>query len=156
MTSGSSEEPDPLLIRLLRTAERVYVEAIRGALADGGFDDVPPAGIRVIVGLARGGSSVRDLGRALGVTSQAASQLADTLAARGCVERTPDLLDRRRTNLTLTERGRQAAGAIGGAVRSVDEELEANTTSQELAGLRVGLQSLIRIGQERRAERTGT
>jgi len=52
-----------------------------------------------------------DLARVLGVTPAAASGVVDRLEARGHAERRPHSVDRRRTEVHLTESGR--AGAIG-------------------------------------------
>ena len=48
-----------------------------------------------------------DLSRALGVTSAAASGIVDRLAGHGHAERVADRQDRRRTQVHITESGRQ-------------------------------------------------
>jgi len=78
----------------------------------------------------------------LGVTKQAASQLIDLLVVRGYLTREMDPEDRRRMTISLTDRGRGAAQVTRSAVESIDAELAAMITADELAGLRAGLTAL--------------
>ena len=152
MTSASSPHQNRPLIQQLRAAERVYVEAIRSALADDGYEDLPPRGIVITMGLRREGSSVRDVSRRLGITSQAVSQLVDTLVARGYVQRSPDEVDRRRIVLSLTERGHGATTTTAAAISAIDKQLTLSTTADERAALHHGLEALIALGDSESAE----
>ncbi len=78
-----------------------------------------------------------DLIRGLGV-----SQLIDTLVVRGYLTREVNAEDRRRLDITLTERGRAAAAVIRAAIVQVDAELTSMISATELAGLRAGLRAL--------------
>jgi DNA-binding MarR family transcriptional regulator len=61
------------------------------------------------------------------------------------LQRRVDPDDRRRQTLAVTERGCGAAAAVRSAVLSVDADLAAMISRQELAGLRAGLVALITI-----------
>src|ERR1700761_5855278 len=93
---------------LSRHARATYGRAMRRALAEAGYDDIPRNGLYVIGGLAlgAGGVPLGQLVAELGVSKQGAGQLVDTLVLRGYLERTPDADDRRKLTVSLTERGR--------------------------------------------------
>lgn len=61
-----------------------------------------------------------DLVQALQVTKQAVSSLVDDLVTSGYVERANDPVDRRRTQLLLTDRGLKAALTIEETCRKVE------------------------------------
>src|SRR5262249_28677767 len=122
--NANPEVDDIVIPALLRAARGAYGHAIRKALSDGGFDDVPPNGAFVLGGMANHGVTAGDLIRQLGVSKQATSQLIDTLVLRGYLEREVNPDDRRRVNVELTERGVAAGAAIGAGRQAVDDELE--------------------------------
>jgi DNA-binding MarR family transcriptional regulator len=127
---------------LLRAARGTYGIAIRGRLAQAGFDDVPANGPFILGGMANQGETAANLLRGLNVSKQAASQLVDTLVVRGYLDRAVDSEDRRRNALALTERGTAAAHVARDAIVEVDEALAAHLSSAEIATLRKGLFSL--------------
>jgi DNA-binding MarR family transcriptional regulator len=135
---------------LLRAARGTYGQAIRLALGDRGLDDMPLNGPFVIGGIGNHGQPFGALVQRLRVTKQAASELVDTLVLRGYLSRTPDPDDRRRVNVTLTERGHEAAEAVRCAVLAVDRELARRVGLAGLEQLRTGLVALcdIRDGME--------
>lgn len=134
--------PTPALLRASRGA---YGHAIRRALAERGIDDMPRNGPFVLGGMENRGRPLGALVRQLGVTKQAASQLIDTLVLRGYLSRAPDPDDRRRTNITLTERGRHAAEAVREGVLAVDQELTETLGASGVERLRAGLAALCDI-----------
>ncbi|WP_045556984.1 MarR family winged helix-turn-helix transcriptional regulator [Streptomyces sp. FxanaA7] len=69
-----------------------------------GFEGRPSYGF-AFARLAPDGATVTDLAAHLGVTKQAASQLADELVRKGYVERRPHPRDARARLIVLTERG---------------------------------------------------
>jgi DNA-binding MarR family transcriptional regulator len=149
--------PDDVpLPALLRAARGSYGAAIRTRLAAAGYDDLPRNSAFIIGGMVNRGGEPADLVRQLGVSKQAASQLIDTLVVRGYLEREANLEDRRRMTITVTERGRAAAVAIGAGVAAVDAELAGLITPDQLAGLRAGLYALCdirdRLEDEARSE----
>ncbi|HEY4458318.1 MAG TPA: MarR family transcriptional regulator [Pseudonocardiaceae bacterium] len=135
---------------LMRAARGSYGHAVTEALIAAGYEDLPRNGPFVIGGMANQGGSAVDMIRGLGVSRQAASQLIDTLVVRGYLARDVNNEDRRRLDITLTERGRGAAAVIRGAVERIGAELASMITADELAGLRAGLTALANIKQRNR------
>jgi DNA-binding MarR family transcriptional regulator len=133
---------------LLRHARNTYGRAMRGALAEAGYDDLPRNGLYVIGGLAIEDRDIplSQLISELGVSKQGAGQLVDALVARGYLERTVDPEDRRRLNITLTERGRAAAAVQGEARARIDKALVERIGEEDVARMRRGLAVLIDIG----------
>jgi DNA-binding MarR family transcriptional regulator len=146
-THWSQDMPMPVL---LAEARLTYASAIHSAFANAGFDDMPRAGARVIGRIAVGGTGVNDVAAVYGVSKQAASQLVDTLVARGYVERSPDENDRRRMVVALTERGEAAAAELKGAITTVDEALAAACPEDELIRARRVLGALVELHYARR------
>jgi DNA-binding MarR family transcriptional regulator len=149
-TGAEAEIPIPALLRAARGA---YAHAIRLRLAEVGCDDLPANGPFVIGGMANRGGSAADIIAGLRITKQAASQLVDILVLRGYLDRRPDPQDRRRSLLTITERGRLAAEAVRSGVEAVDAELARDLGPVGMAGLRTGLLALAEIRS--RAEAPG-
>jgi DNA-binding MarR family transcriptional regulator len=143
--AGAGRRDDIVLPALLRGARACYSHAITEALGAAGFDDVPRNGAFVIGGMVNHGGSLGDVVRGLGVTKQAASQLIDTLVARGYLDRQVNPADRRRMTIHVTERGEAAATAIGRGIALVDAQLAEMLAPAELAGLRSGLLALCHI-----------
>ena len=133
---------------LLRAARATYGSAIRRALHDAGFDDVPRNGAFVLGGIARTGAPLGEVVKDLGSSKQAAGQLIDTLVARGYLDRAVDSDDRRRLTVMLTERGAAAARVIRSAVDGVDASLASRVSKQHVADARATLGALIAIGNE--------
>jgi DNA-binding MarR family transcriptional regulator len=132
---------------LMRAARGTYGHAISTDLVAAGYEDLPRNGPFVLGGMANQGGSAVDMIRGLGVSRQAASQLIDTLVVRGYLAREINNDDRRRLDITLTERGRAAAAVIRAAVKRVHAELLTMISPTELAGLRAGLTALAAIRQ---------
>src|SRR5580698_7803878 len=114
-----------VLPALLRLARVTYGLAMRRALAEAGFDDMPKNGMYIIGGMAleTGEIPLGQLIKELRVSKQAAGQLVDTLVLRGYLKREEDEEDRRKSNLTLTKRGRAAATVQTAARKKIDAEL---------------------------------
>lgn len=134
---------------LLRHARATYGVAMRDALEQAGFDDIPKNGMYVIGGLAlgAGGVPLGQLVRELGVSKQAAGQLVDMLVLRGYIDRTVDTEDRRKLTVTLTERGRAAAAIQKEAAKKIDGELAACVGEKDILCARRVLAALIGIGR---------
>jgi DNA-binding MarR family transcriptional regulator len=144
-----------VLPALLRHARTVYGSAMRHALAEAGYDDIPGNGLYIIGGLAlgAGGIPIGQLVRDLGITKQGAGQLVDTLVMRGYLARTPDEADRRQLIVTLTERGQAAADVQRLAREQIDTQLLTRAGEEDVARTRHTLAALIDIGREARAAR---
>jgi DNA-binding MarR family transcriptional regulator len=135
---------------LLRHARDTYGIAMRKALAEAGYDDIPRNGLYVIGGLAMGAGGVPlgELVQALRVSKQAAGQLVDTLVLRGYLERTVDAEDRRKLTVTLTERGRAAAATQAVARAEIDAKLLACVGPENVNSTRKTLGALIDLGHQ--------
>jgi len=135
---------------LLRHARSTYGSAMRRALADAGYDDIPGNGLYVIGGLAldRADIPLGQLIRELRISKQAAGQLVDTLVTRGYLERSMDKDDRRKLTIALTERGRAAAATQAAAREKVDAELLASVGQDDLNRTRRTLAVLCDLGHQ--------
>ena len=147
MTEKAPWYEDIVMPALLRHVRGTYGGAMRRALEEAGYDDIPKNGMWVIGVLAMGAEELPlgDLVRDLRVSKQAAGQLVDTLVARGYLERTVDPDDRRKLTITLTERGRAAAQAQAGARVAIDLELAASVGEEDVRRTRRTLAVLIDI-----------
>jgi len=143
------ELDDVVMPALLRHARTTYGTAMREALAEAGYDDIPRNGLYVIGGLAlgAGGVPLGQLVHELGVSKQSAGQLIDTLVLRGYLERTVDGEDRRKLTVTLTARGQAAAAAQAGAREKIDAALLARIGPEDVRRTRAALWALIDIGR---------
>lgn len=135
---------------LLRHARSAYGLAMRKALEDAGYDDIPGNGLYLIGGMALNADDVPlgKLIRDLRISKQAAGQLVDTLVSRGYLQRSVDQADRRRLIVTLTERGHAAATVQGLARKKIDTELNARIGKDAVDTTRLALAALIAIGRQ--------
>lgn len=133
---------------LLRHARATYGTAMRGALADAGYDDIPGNGLYVIGAMSLGRDiPLGDIIDDLGISKQAAGQLIDTLVARGYLVRAVDEADRRKLNVTLTERGVAAAAAQSAGRQTIDEALLACIGAEDISRTRRTLAALTQLGR---------
>ena len=141
------EVPLPVL---LRHGRGTYGSAMRRALAEAGYDDIPGNGLYLIGGLAldRADIPLGQLIKELRISKQAAGQLVDTLVTRGYLERSMDKDDRRKLTIALTERGRAAAATQAAAREKVDAELLASVGPDDLNRTRRTLAVLCDIGHQ--------
>jgi DNA-binding MarR family transcriptional regulator len=104
----SSDSPDApgweLPLRLL-LGFRVIIDDVHAELARQGHPDVRPMHGFVFQAIGPHGTTAAELGRALGVSKQAAGKTIDHLAGLGYLERTDDPRDARRKVVRLTARG---------------------------------------------------
>lgn len=137
----------PVLLRHGRTA---YGSAMRRALDEAGYDDIPGNGLYLIGGLALGREDIPlgQLIKELRLSKQAAGQLVDTLVTRGYLERAIDKDDRRKLTVSLTERGRAAAAAQKAGREKVDAELLASVGEDDILRTRRTLAVLCDIGRQ--------
>jgi DNA-binding MarR family transcriptional regulator len=138
---------------LLRHARTTYGVAMRRALEDAGYADIPKNGLYVIGGLALGAGDVplAVLIRDLRVSKQAAGQLVDSLVAGGYLQRSEDPQDRRRQIVALTERGRAAAAVQAAARDGIDARLAERIGTAGMMKLRQMLAVVVGIGHEDRS-----
>lgn len=144
MNSDRPWYEDIVIPALLRHARNTYGIAMRSALEEAGYTDMPRNGMYVIGGLARGAGDVPlgQLVRELRVSKQAAGQLVDTLVVRGYLERAVDEQDRRKLTIALTPRGRAAAEVQAGVVAKIDAALAAEVGEENIKRTRRTLAAL--------------
>jgi len=135
---------------LMRHARATYGTAMRKALEEAGYDDLPHNGLYVIGGLASedGAVPLAQIIDDLRLAKQTAGQLVDTLVNRGYLERRIDPHDRRRLTVSLTERGRDAASVQARAREGIDHTLAARVGEGGLSALRKMLAALVGIGKD--------
>jgi DNA-binding MarR family transcriptional regulator len=138
-----------VLPALLRHSRSTYGSAMRHALEEAGYEDIPKNGMYVIGGMAMGadGLPLGQLVKELGVSKQAAGQLVDMLVLRGYIDRAADPNDRRKLTVTLTERGRAAAAIQKEVVKKIDADLATRVSQEEILCARRVLAALIGIGR---------
>ena len=147
---------EPSIPVLLRHARPAYSSAMRTALAEAGFGDIPNNGLYLLGGLARqsGGLPLSQLIEDLNVSKQIAGQLVDTLVTRRYLSREVDKDDRRRLTIALTGRGRAAAKVLAGARAQVDAQLLSRVGAKDLERVRRALFVLIDIGRKRHSKKS--
>lgn len=159
MTINSDTPRDALdeivIPALLRHARSTYGTAMRRALDEAGYDDIPANGLYVIGALAMTEMQLAEIIRDLRVTKQAAGQLVDALVLRGYLTRDVDPGDRRRLTVALTERGRAAAATQAGAREAIDAELLARVGAEKIRHCREVLAALFDIGHPEAAATAG-
>lgn len=150
MTDQTRWHESVSLPALLRHARATYGTAMRRALEEAGYDDIPANGLYVIGGLALDEADVplSKLITDLCISKQAAGQLVDTLVTRGYLKRAVDAEDRRRLNITLTRKGCAAAAVQTAARQELDSKLDARIGPQGVAVARRALAALIEIGRQ--------
>jgi DNA-binding MarR family transcriptional regulator len=139
MVAPMATDPELPLPALLRAAWLRYAAAIRTALDDAGYDDVPRNGPYVLSAIATGDRPLAEIITALGVTKQAAGALVDTLVVRGYLTRETDPDDRRRLRVALSRRGRAVARVIRDAAADLDQELIDRAGAKHAATVRAAL-----------------
>lgn len=136
------EAPFPTLFMTLGAAHRRYAGILRAALDAAGFGDLPAGGARVLGAIVHDLADVTAISERLGVTRQATGQLVDSLVDHGYCRRQGDVDDRRRTVLHLTDRGQDAAAAIGRISAGVEQALTDAVGARAVAGARAMLSAL--------------
>lgn len=144
-----SKDIDAPLTSLLRFARETYVQTMREALKKNGFDDIPKNGIYIVGGIARTGSQHGKIVKELGLTKQAASQLIDSLVERGYLTRTVNQSDRRKANIGLTEKGREAASILRRVAKGINDRLVHKVGEEHFNITKQTLMELISINDER-------
>ena len=154
LPSNTKSYDDVPLSALLRAARTTYSHAVDAAQGRIGCDDLPATGGYIISAMHWSGASLEAVIRWMSVTKQAVSQAVDTLVVRGYLERSHDSTDRRKVNLTLTERGREAAKAARSAIERIDRELQKRVGARQVADARATLVTLLEIDRKRRGSST--
>lgn len=147
MSGRRHKREAPHLVVLLSRGLLEYRAAIRGVLAERGFDDVPRSGGWVLASLSEAPATVGELARTVRSTKQALSRLSDVLVERGYLRRSADPADHRLVRLSLTARGRLAAEAVFAGIAGVDRSITLRAGKAALSQAQQAL--LIAVGDAR-------
>ncbi len=120
---------------LLRRVNQQYLSAVRQSLVAVGIGELPQPGYWALMVLARGGTDAGDLMDEMGVSKQAVSKLVESLVAAGFVVRKPNASDRRRSDLSLTAKGRKAVRVIGESAQRTEGSFANELGSKPFADL---------------------
>ncbi len=104
----------------LRRVQQRYGSVVATRLRDTGLVGLPRLGYWLLMALATGARDGSELAGATGVTKQAVSKVIDTLVTEEFVARKPNLEDRRRTDLVLTDKGARTVEVVRSAIREAD------------------------------------
>ncbi len=127
------------------------VEEIHEGMARRGFPDVRPVHGFAFARINAGGATITALADYLGVTKQAAAQLARQLEERGYVTRKPHPLDARATLLALTGSGFACTVAAQQVASEAVERWRPLLGEQRFGELQRALRAIVRPGPLRPA-----
>jgi len=118
-----------LLSRAALIAQRLVADALAGA-------DARRYHVSVLTTLAEFGPlSQADVGRRCGIDRSDMVELINELSAQGRVARTPDVVDRRRNVVSITEAGEQHLAELRTLVEAAQDELLAGFSAADRADL---------------------
>src|SRR5271154_3407461 len=118
---------------LLALARKSWIEQVGERMQEAGFPGYRRSDAAVLAYLLPQPLAIGQLGEALGVTRQAARQLADGLAERGYASFGTDEADARRTLVILTARGKSYGRAIWMAQDALNETVRSRVSEADLA-----------------------
>lgn len=144
----AKDAPQLQLAGLLRAARRTTANAIRTALEEAGYGDLPVNGPYVMTAVSVGGIPLAEIIERLGLSKQASGHLVDVLVSRGYLVRETDPSDRRRLVVWPTARGRAAAVVVAKAAAGVESRLVAAVGKADLETTRRVLSSLALLNDE--------
>ena len=137
---GSAGEPGETLADAFRAVSRQLRHQTQQALAPW---DVTPSQARALGVLTRHGPvRLGTLSEHLRIAPRSATEVVDTLADAGLVERRPDPADRRATLVALTARGTEVTAAISSARAAEADDFFARLDEADRAALSRILQRL--------------
>jgi DNA-binding MarR family transcriptional regulator len=143
--SGSQSEPAPLgpLGPALRKAWVAYQRRIDEAMAAAGFTDRHfPDGRVLRLCRDHAGTTISEIGRALGITRQAAAKVVGGLRDRGYVAVEPSPDSGREKTVALTSRALEYLAVHRDATRAIDRQLRRHLGADGVASLAILLQAL--------------
>jgi DNA-binding MarR family transcriptional regulator len=138
----TDHETGPLVLALHR-ATHATLGALQAALAD---LDLTASEINALANLADGRArSIGELAADTATKPTTLTSVLDRLARRGYIERQLDPADRRSFLVSLTDDGRQAAGAAQTAADDIERAVLATVTSADLAGFRTVTRAILEV-----------
>jgi DNA-binding MarR family transcriptional regulator len=141
---GPVSESAVPLARLFAMAYRLLVDGLHERLAERGWTDVRPAFGFVLLALRPGPATLRELPGALGTSKQAVSKLIDAMVTAGYVERAADPGDARAKRVRLSDRGTALLAEVEDIWRELESGWAHALGDDGLAGLREGLETVLR------------
>jgi DNA-binding MarR family transcriptional regulator len=139
---------------LLARARQSWIEQVRDRMQEAGFPGYRRSDAAALGSLLRRPLAIGQLGEELGMTRQAARQLADGLVERGYASFGTDDADARRTLVVLTPRGAAYGRAIWVAQDDLNELVRSRVTEADLAAADAVLRAVFPDGDARqRADR---
>jgi DNA-binding MarR family transcriptional regulator len=118
---------------LLALARRSWIEQVRERMQQVGFPGYRRTDAGILALLLQRPLAIGQLGEALGVSRQAARQLADGLAERGYARFGTDQADARRTLVVLTPSGKAYGRAIWTAQDALNQTVRNRVSQADLA-----------------------
>jgi DNA-binding MarR family transcriptional regulator len=118
---------------LLAAARRSWIEQVRERVQEAGFPGYRRSDAGMLAYLLQRPLAIGQLGEALGISRQAARQLADGLVERGYASFGTDPDDARRTLVALTRRGKAYGRAIWAAQDALNETVRSRVSEADLA-----------------------
>ena len=118
---------------LLALARRSWIEQVRDRMQQAGFPGYRRTDAGILALLLQRPLAIGQLGEALGISRQAARQLADGLVERGYASFGTDQADSRRTLVVLTPSGQAYGRAIWAAQDALNEMVRNRVSEADLA-----------------------
>jgi DNA-binding MarR family transcriptional regulator len=118
---------------LLALARQSWIEQIRERMQEAGFAGYRLSDAWVLALLLQRPLAIGQLGEAMGISRQAARQMADGLVERGYATFGTDDADARRTLVVLTPRGKAYGRAIWTAQDALNETVRNRVSQADLA-----------------------
>lgn len=141
--------PRPVpLARLFAIAYRHLIERLHERLARAGYRDVRPSFGYVLLAVRDEPAPTSAVAELLGVTKQAASQVALGLEQAGYVRRRTHPGDARSTLLELTPRGRKFLETVEAIYDELESEWAAVTGRQRLEAMRDDLEAVLEAAHD--------
>lgn len=135
---------DVPMARLLAMGYRLLIDGLHERLARRGWDGVRPAFGFLLLALAAGPVTVKELAVTLGTSKQAVSQLVDDMVAAGYASRAVHPDDARARNVALTDQGHRLVGAVEEVYRELEEEWARLLGAQRVEQMRADLLVVLR------------
>jgi DNA-binding MarR family transcriptional regulator len=133
---------------VLARARLNWVRQMSARLGHLGYDDYRRTDAIVCRILLRGPVPIGRLGRALGVTRQAARKIVEGLEQRAYVTTARDGDDARRLNARLTPAGREYARAVVTVIEELNNSLTSRVEPTQLSSAMEVLREVISLGED--------
>ncbi len=129
----------------LLIAARALFDELHRRLADQGHPDLRPAHGYAFQAMRPSGATASELAGRLGITKQAAGQMAAELERLGYVRGEPDPRDARRRPLVLTARGVEALSSSQAIFADLKREWEARAGAANVEETAAALDGLVEL-----------